>query len=269
MADEIVVEPEVNPVDPAPADPAPAPADPAPVDPAPADPAPVDPAPADPAPGEPITEDIIIEGLTYGDHTVNVTIPPDMANFASEKGIDIEAVAKEVYSKDGLTDATKQTLYDAMGKWQVDAYLDGLKAKDQANLDSALATAEQQTKAQEEAWDETMTIMGGEDRWNDLDAFALSTLSEAEIAEFNAVMENGSLYMQKLMIADLWGKYAAAGAPAAPVQLDLETGDNIPAGDAKGAITSEEYMAAFTSGDYHKDPAAWDARRQAGIQKGL
>jgi hypothetical protein len=230
-------------------------------------------APTEPEPGVPSqpphTEDLVIPGIEYDGAMVDINIPSDLANFAVENGVDIESVAKEVYSADGLSDETKQSLYDAFGKWQVDAYLDGIKAKDQLTMSEFKSTQEATAKAQEEAWNATMELMGGEDRWDDLNAYAEGALSEAEIADFNAVMKDGSLYMQKLAIADLWGKYESAGKPEAPVKLDLEGGDNAPASETGGAVTQAEYLEAFRNGEYRKDPDTWDKRRSAGISKGL
>jgi hypothetical protein len=193
----------------------------------------------------------------------------DMANFCADAGIDVEAVAKEIYSPDGLSEATRESLNTAFGKWQVDAYLSGLEAKNAQTMAQFKTDQEAATKAAEDAWNATMEIMGGEDRWDALDAYAASTLSESEIEEFNAVMKNGSLYMQQLMIKDLWSKYEAAGKPDAPVKLDLEGGDNTPPSDTSGAITQAEYLEAFRNGEYRKDPAAWDERRKAGMAKGI
>lgn len=68
----------------------------------------------------------------FGEHEVTVDIPQDVTDSLKEKGIDAKQVAKELYSKGGkfeLSDATKQKLYDAFGKFAVDAYLSGLKAQ--------------------------------------------------------------------------------------------------------------------------------------------
>lgn len=216
-----------------------------------------------------VTEDITLSGVKFEDCEVSVVIPADLANFTAEKGIDAQEVAKELYSEKGLSDDTKNKLYEAFGKWQVDAYLKGIEATNKMNMSDFRANHKAATDAEAEAWKETMTLMGGEDRWADLDSFALKTLNEAEIKEFNDVMSKGSLHMQKLMIADLWGKFQAAGAPVAPVQLDLETGSNSNASDTGSAITQAEYFNAFKTGEYRKDPKGWDARREAGLKKGI
>jgi anti-sigma28 factor (negative regulator of flagellin synthesis) len=226
----------------------------------------------DVAPGEPSvpphTEDLTVEGIEYDGVLVDINIPADLANFAQEKGFDAQEIATEIYSKEGLSEKTRNALNEAFGKWQVDTYLDGLKAKDSMTMQQFKENQESAAKAAETAWNETLELMGG-DRWNDLDAFAAENLSEEEIAEFNEVMEKGSLRVQKLMIADIWRQYEAAGKPDAPVKLDLETGDNSKVADSSSAVTQAEYFEAFKNGEYRKNPAEWDQRRQAGLAKGI
>ena len=115
----------------------------------------------------------------------------------------------------------------------------------------------------------THEFMGGEDRWADMDAWAVQNLSEEDLSEFNKVMKEGTIKMQKLMIKDLWGQFESAGKPNAPVRLDLERGENIPPTDSGAAVSQAEYFQAFQNGEYRKNPAAWDARRKAGIAKGI
>ncbi len=220
-------------------------------------------------PKTPVTEDITLSGMKFDDCEVSVVIPADLVNFTAEKGIDAQAVAQELYSEKGLSEDTKNKLYEAFGKWQVDTYLKGIDATNRMNMSQFKAEHSAATAAEAKAWEETMALMGGEDKWSDLDAFAAKTLSEEEISEFNEIMEKGSLRVQKLMIADLWGKFQAAGAPVAPVQLDLETGSNLSASDAGSAVTQAEYFNAFKTGEYRKDPKGWDARREAGLKKGI
>jgi hypothetical protein len=222
-----------------------------------------------PADTNTFTEDIKLSGLKFDGQDVTVEIPADLANAAAEKGIDAEAVAKELYSENGLSDETRNALNEAFGKWQVDAYLKGLDAINRENMTRFRTDAENATKAQEQAWNDTMEIMGGEDRWADMDAWAVQNLSPEDLDEFNAVMKDGTLKMQKLMIRDLYKQFEEAGKPNAPVSLDLEQGENMPAGDTKGAITQAEYFEAFKNGEYRKDPGAWDARRKAGMLKGI
>ena len=224
-------------------------------------------------PGEPTPpphmEDLKVSGIEYDGAMVDIIIPVDMANFAQEHGFDATAIAKEMYSPEGLSDATRTALNEAFGKWQVDTFLDGVKAKDTATMNTFRDSQAKAEAAATAAWEETLELMGGEDRWGDLSEFAKKNLSEEEIAEFNEVMTKGSMRMQRLMIRDLWSKFDAAGKPVAPVSLDLEDGSNNPPADDNGAVTQAEYLDAFRNGEYRKDPKGWDARRQAGMAKGI
>jgi hypothetical protein len=227
----------------------------------------------DTTPGEPTPpphmEDLKVSGIEYDGVMVDIDIPVDMANFAQEHGFDATEIAKEMYSPEGLSDETRAALNEAFGKWQVDTFLEGVKAKDTATMSSFKDGQAKAEAAATEAWEETLELMGGEDRWADLSGFAEQNLSEEEINEFNEVMKNGSMRMQKLMIADLWSKFDSAGKPVAPVSLDLEDGSNNPPADDNGAVTQAEYFEAFKNGEYRKDPQGWDARRQAGMAKGI
>lgn len=215
-----------------------------------------------------VTEDITVSDLKFDGQSVTVTIPADMANAAAAAGLDAMEIAKELYGENGLSTETRNALNEAFGKWQVDAYLKGLDALNKQNMTQFKTDQENSQKAQEEAWNSTLEIMGGEDRWSDLDAYAAQNLSDEDLDEFNAVMKDGTIKMQQLMIKDLWSQYKAAGAPPAPATLDLEEGANATPNE-NGAITQAEYFKAFQSGEYRKDPGTWDARRKAGMQKGI
>lgn len=217
------------------------------------------------------TEDIKLSGLKFDGTDVNVDIPADLANVAAERGVDIKAAAEELYSEGGLTEGTREALNGAFGKPIVDAYLKALDALNRQNISEFKASTKAATEAREAAWNDTLEIMGGEDRWADLDAFAVANLSEADLNEFNEVMKNGTIRMQKLMIRDLWSQFDSSGKPvatAAPVTLDLEKGESLPS--SKGtAVSYAEFIEAFKSGEYRKDPKGWDARRRAGQAKGI
>jgi len=272
MAEPIVVDPVVDPVAPV-VDPV------TPVDPAPVVPevAPVtDPVTPEVAPTEgtieAVTEDITFDGVKYGDYEVSVSIPVEVANFAAENGIDAKAISEELYGSEDFTlgEETMTTLYEKFGKWQVDSYLGGIKAKNDALIGDHKTNTVAAEEASTKAWESTMEMMGGEDRWDDLSAYATSNLSDDDLAEFNQVMESGSLRVQQLMVKDLWSQFDASGKPVAPVTLDLEDGSN--SGDPEtggGAITAAQFKESFSNGEYRKDPAVWDKRRRAGMAKGI
>lgn len=72
----------------------------------------------------------------FGGEEVTIEVPQDVEEELKAKGLDAYAIAAELYAKDGdfsLSEETKQKLYDAFGKFAVDAYLSGLKAQNEAS----------------------------------------------------------------------------------------------------------------------------------------
>jgi len=239
----------------------------------PADPETASKEPSEPSTGESVAEDVkYSEGAQFNGKPVEVTIPADLINFGNEHNLDIQALSKELYSSEDFTlsEESLNAAYEAFGKWQVDTYLSGLKASNLAMLNEHEQTLESRAAAEKEAWDATMEIMGGEDRWDDLSSYAASSLSDAEIEEFNKVMQEGSLKMQQLMIKDLYSKFTEAGAPAAPTVLDLEEGNT--GGDplsGNEALSSSQFLELMKSGEYKNNPEKYDRLRRAGIAKGI
>lgn len=231
--------------------------------------------PVKPAEGDftPVTEDVkFSDGIKFGGQDVEVTIPADLVNFTAEKGIDAQAVSKELYASEDFTlsEETKASLYEAFGQWQVDTYLAGIKASNDNTMASHASDVEALGVAEKAAWDATMEVMGGEDRWDDLSSYADQTMDDAEFDEFNEVMKTGSLRMQQLMIADVFGKFKAAGAPVATTILDLEegaTGGDPTGGDSP--LSQSAFLDLMRTGEYKKDPAKYDALRRAGMAKGI
>lgn len=230
-------------------------------------------APVDPGASEGAPEAMTLSDLKIGDTEITVEIPPDLIQFGSENGLDMEALTKEFYSNDqDLSAESKQALYDKFPKWQVDGFLTGAKARNDLMVKEHQAGLEAQAKAGEEAAAVTLELMGGEDRWHDLEGFALNTLDDAQLAEFNEIMSSNNSTMQQLAIKDLWGKFTEAGAPVAPVtlaSLDLEDGSNRgPAGSVGAPMTAAE-LAAVPRDEYKKNMQMYDDRRLAGIRKGI
>lgn len=219
-----------------------------------------------------VTESITMPEMKYGDMNVDVVIPVEVANLAGEKGVDIQAVSKELYESEDFTlsEATMTGLYDAFGKFQVDTYLASIKAGNDSMVSDYHKGVETKTAEAEKAWEATMEVMGGEDRWTDLESYALANMDDDELSEFNEVMENGTTRMQQLMIKDVFGRFQAAGAPIAPTVLDLEEGQTGGApGSGDGPLSSADYLKLLTTGEYKKDPKRYDALRRQGMAKGI
>ena len=220
----------------------------------------------------PVEEAVTIEGIKYGDLEVNVSLDADIVNSLGEAGLDGKAISEELYSSEDftLTDETKEKLYEAFPKSLVDSYLAGVKASNDLFVNDSKSQAEAAEAAGTAAWESTMEVMGGEDRWDDMSSFALENLSEEDFNDFNEVMKSAPLKVQQVMIKDLFNKFEEAGKPVAPTILDLETGENN--GDLSNAGDSLSYSAyqeIVTSGEYSKDPTKYDALRKAGQKKGI
>lgn len=215
----------------------------------------------------------VSEGMTYNGVEVEVDIPADLINMAGEKGIDIQEVSKELYTSEDFTlsEETMNGLYEAFGKWQVDSYLEGIKAKNDAVMGEFNTKAEQTKQEAEAAWKETVEIIGGEENWEHMDAYAAENLSDEELEEFNNVMENGSIRMQKLMIKDLYSRYESGAPPTEGHKiLDLEEGASGPANVSDmNPLSQADYLQLLTTGKYKDDPAKYDNLRRLGIQKGI
>lgn len=220
----------------------------------------------------PVEADIPLDGLKYAGFDVQLAIPKDVANFCQQNGLDAEALTKELYESENfkLSDETLQPLYEKFGKWQVDAFFDGIKAKNETILAEYKTTTETRAAQEKAAWDSTMEIMEGQDRWDDMASWAMKNLTPDEIEEFNLVMEKGTARVQALMIRDMYGRFKQAGSPAAPAApLELEEGMNDNNQQALQALSHADYHKLLSSGEYRKDPAKYDAMRRLGMQKGL
>jgi len=223
----------------------------------------------------PVEEAVSLSDIKIDGHDVEINIPADILNFVGEKGLDAAEIAKEMYSEGGVTEETREKLNEAFGKWQVDAYLDGIAAKNQLTMSEYKSGVEASQKAETEAWESTLEIMGGEDRWDDLSSFAEESLSEVDFEAFNSIMENGSLMVQQVLITDLYSKFTEAGAPVAPQIPELEQGET--GGDAGSVgekpLSVAEYKELFTSGEYSKatkeEQRRFDQLRELGQSKGI
>lgn len=218
----------------------------------------------------PVESDIPVEGLKYAGFDVTLSIPKEMANFCVENGVDAEALTKELYASEDfkLSEESLAPLYEKFGKWQVDAFFEGINAKNQALLGQTKDQQATQAAQEKSAWDSTMQIMEGQDKWNDMSAWADKNLTPEEIAEFNQVMEKSTARVQSLMIKDLYSRFKQAGAPVAPTVLSLEEGGNDNTQTSQ-ALSGAEYQKLLISGEYRKDPAKYDSMRRLGMQKGL
>ncbi|UZN24233.1 capsid assembly scaffolding protein [Klebsiella phage pKP-M186-2.1] len=215
----------------------------------------------------------------FGGEEVTIEVPQEVEEELKAKGLDAYAIAAELYAKDGdfsLSEETKQKLYDAFGKFAVDAYLSGLKAQNEAFM----LRSENETKEREAADVQRFTDIskecGGEEGWNRLEEWALESLSDDELTAFNAVMQSGNQYLQMYAVRELEARRKAAQGddevtlvqPSAPA---VDASDNSP-------LSAQEYIREISqlSQRFGRDrkaaaeaQAKLDARRRAGMAKGL
>lgn len=215
----------------------------------------------------------------FGGEEVTIEVPQEVEEELKAKGLDAHAIAAELYAKDGdfsLSEETKQKLYDAFGKFAVDAYLSGLKAQNEAFM----LCSENEAKAREAADVQRFTDIskecGGEEGWNRLEEWALESLSDEELTAFNAVMQSGNQYLQMYAVRELEARRKAAQGddevtlvqPSAPA---VDASDNSP-------LSAQEYIREISqlSQRFGRDrkaaaeaQAKLDARRRAGMAKGL
>lgn len=224
--------------------------------------------------------------FTYNGQEVELEVPEDLNQMFTDKGLDLQAVTAELYSGDefGLSDETKEALYAQFGKFSVDSYLSGLKAQN----DLSMSRFEQDAKAVEtaaaEAWEQTLGIVGDEAGWNSLMDYADENLTDQDRDDWNEIMESNNWTMQRLAIQDLANR-AGIKAESAPSSLhpaqangsmvgdslelaEANGGDSRGTGDT-GALSRAEYQKLWSASLPAAERDALDARRRAGIQKGL
>ncbi|AQN31669.1 head scaffolding protein [Escherichia phage vB_EcoP_K] len=215
----------------------------------------------------------------FGDYEVTVDIPQDVTDSLKEKGIDAKQVAKELYAKDGkfeLSDATKQKLYDAFGKFAVDAYLSGLKAQNEAFFLKEANAAKELEAANTQRFSDVSKEIGGEEGWSRLEAWALEALSDDELMAFNAVMGSGNQYLQQYAVRELESRRKAAQGDDKPSLI--EPSAPAAASEDNGPLSREQYLREMMTlssrfGTDKKAAAEYqarlDARRRAGMARGL
>lgn len=216
--------------------------------------------------------------LYFNGEQVQVEVPDELSTSLKESGVDVNKVLGELYGKDSdftLSDETRKPLDDKYGKAVVDTFLGALKNQNEGALKGAkdAESAAAQAAQEAEAW--SNEVVGGEEEWAAMSKWAETSLDESEIESFNKAMQSGDKWMQELAIKSLHGKYKGSegDATANLLTADSSTGtstDNTPMSrqDYLQAMSSPEFMKLGRE-EKHKAQAALDARRQAGINKGL
>lgn len=218
-------------------------------------------------------EDTDVESqLFFGEQQINIKVDPTHREELAAHGLDADAVVKELFAKGNedlkLSDETYDKLVKAFGKFSVDTYLGSLKQQVDFDIKADLAAAEEHEKATEALWQATLERVGGEEGWKSLEQYALENLSDAELNDFNDVMNTGNAFTQKLAIDHLMGQMKAHKGDGRP---DLITADSVPQNETQGgALSRAEYIKEvarvskefqYDKDGYRKAMADLDARR--------
>lgn len=228
---------------------------------------------------QPDDADLVEADFFFGDTQVEIVIDDELSASLKEKGLDAMAIAKELYSKDGkfeLSEDTKGKLYEAFGKFAVDAYLSGLKAQNEAWLHREAAAVKEAEQANVQRFEDVSKECGGEEGWSKLEEWALEHLSDGELEAFNAVMESGNQYLQMYAVRELEGRRKSMQGDDRPTLIEpsqaaAPSEDNSP-------LSRDQYIreVAKLGSIFGRDrkgaaeaQAKLDARRRAGMAKGL
>lgn len=214
----------------------------------------------------------------YGESEVTLDIPEDLSKELESKGLDVNALAAELYGKDSnftLKPETRDKLDAAFGKFAVDAYLNSLKLTNDSFLREQKDAQVGKEKADADRFTSIAGLVGGEEGWDALAGWGNENLSQEEIDDLNAVMGSGNESLQKYAIQMLANKRRAAeGDPEAV----LIQGDNGSPESGGAALSAAAYREAEqqarkefrgNQSGYKAAVAKLDSRRRAGIAKGL
>lgn len=209
------------------------------------------------------------------DITINdLEIPDDLRTGLEEKGFKVDDLAKELYSGEfGLSDETKEKLYEVYGKYVVDSAISSITNANELYKLNAKEIEKQATENSDNAWKETVEILGSEEGWDNLTSWAEENLQPEVIEQINEVMENGNWASQKLIIKGMHAEYLAS-QEGGEKKLELtDLGSNSKGSSDEGALSYAEYNQLLRSGEYSKmspqEQAVVDNRRRLGQQKGI
>lgn len=219
-----------------------------------------------------VTPEVDLTKLTFEGLPVVINVPDDIRELAESKGFAAEKLIHELYSSDKFefSPETRTALDEAYGKTYVDFMLKGLKAEMDTSVKSYKESVEAKEKAEKDAFDNALSIVGGEEGWAALEQFANSK-GESYLEGLNSAMQSGNRWLQEAALkAALSEMKPSQAQPQAEAEkpLELIEGDGKVASPAT-ACSAAEYRTAISNGDYYKNPAYWDNLRRAGQKLGI
>lgn len=206
-----------------------------------------------------------VDGYFFGDTPVEIEVPQEISEALKGAKIDEATLLKELFAKEGkfeVSEKTKAALDKAFGKQLVDGYLNLFRSQNQMAVDKFKSDSESLSKQVQANSEDFQTLVGGDEGWGDLDAWASENLSEAELTQFNAVMNLPVEHYaaQRAVVEALQLKRkAAVGEAEGDSIVRLPTDGASGSGKSKDALptslTREEFQALFNSERYRKEPA--------------
>lgn len=213
---------------------------------------------------------------------VDVEVPEDITAAFAEKGIDGNAVIKELFADGGkfeLTPETKTKLDEAFGKAMVDGYLNLYRQQNGMALKQFQADAEAETKMQAEITSSFNELVGGDEGWDSLSQWSEANMDEKSLASFNAVMSLPPEHWaaQQAVIEALKIKQQAADTEANGTGMGTLIGDeggvSQKGGEGLPAVLTRAQFQELMFSEKYKSDAAYAARvdaiRRASAEKGI
>ena len=226
-----------------------------------------EPNPEELSPSEPTS----LEGLMFDGLPVQIEVPDDVRQLAESKGFEAEKLISELFQSETFefSAETRTALDEAYGKTYVDFLLKGLKADMEGSVKGYKDSLAAKESAEKEAYDAALAIVGGEEGWAALEAFANSQ-GEEYINGLNGAMQSGNKWLQEVALKAALGQMDPAQpvVESSPAELTLIEGDSKVVAD-KSFCSASEYREAIQNGSYAKDPQRWDTMRRMGLSKGL
>lgn len=220
--------------------------------------------------GEVQTEATPLSNLMFDGVSVTIDVPDDVRQLADSKGFDAEKLISELFNSETFefSEETRTALDAAYGKTYVDFLLKGLSADMKGSVGAYKDGIAAKEKAETDAYENVLSIVGGEEGWAKLEDFA-----NAQGADFvdglNEAMKSGNRWLQEMAINHAVALMSPAQAEVEAVKpLELIQGDGVVSA-SKSHCSALEYREAIANGEYNKEPAKWDALRRAGMAKGL
>jgi hypothetical protein len=215
----------------------------------------------------------------FGGEEVSIDVDASHREAFEAKGLDIDALAGELYSKEGgfqLSSESYQKCCDAFGKFAIDAFIGGLKSQNEATVSGWKNELESRERADTERYTNLSSTIGGDEGWSRLEEYALATLSDDELKGFNEVMGSGNQYLQEFAIRELEGRRKGAQGDDS---VELIEGDaSRGASEGGGPLSGADYIREIASlgqkypndkAGYAKAQEALTARRRAGMSSGI